>query len=85
MAAMATIACAFDEVCSPDDDPILVEARLRRMTRMLVRRHREAIRHVAALLLARSRLSADEIAAGVFKSGAHSISGSLPTKLGLQS
>jgi hypothetical protein len=53
----------MEEVVDPDDTDAWVktEARLRAMTRMLVRRHRARIERVAKALLANTTLSAEEL------------------------
>ena len=57
------IALMMQELVSPDDEMAWkrIEARLRRMTRALVRRHRVAIQRVAEALLAQGSLSKHEI------------------------
>ena len=50
-----------------------LEPRLRRMTRMLVRRHRALIERVAKALLAKTELSADELDELVGKSVANAV------------
>jgi ATP-dependent Zn protease len=50
------IARALEEIAPPDGDRY--EARLRRMTRMLVRRHKRRIHRVAKALLAKTTLNA---------------------------
>jgi ATP-dependent Zn protease len=49
------------DLLHPDMDAVRYEARLRRATRALVRRHREKIEAVAMSLLERDTLGADEV------------------------
>jgi hypothetical protein len=53
------IADMLEEIAPPD--PVWYEARLRKMTRMLIRRHRERIERVANALLTNITLSTEEL------------------------
>jgi hypothetical protein len=55
------IALMFEETGFEEDRYEYYEGRLRRFTRYLVRRHRDKINRVAEALLARGRLTAEEI------------------------
>jgi hypothetical protein len=57
------IGLMMGEIVDPDDNDAWVktEARLRKMTRMLVRRHRARIERVAKALLANTTLSTEEL------------------------
>jgi hypothetical protein len=56
------IACMLQELCQ-ESEVERTEARLRRMTRMLMRRHRKTVQRVAEQLEVRGTLSEGEVAA----------------------